>query len=136
MDGTYSREKIDVWLERLKTIYNRGFWDGYYLGQRMGEWSLQHGSAATQHKEYIGKVTNYFTKLRVAEIKIESGQLLEGDPVFIIGPTTGVEEMKIGEIRVDLKIATKAVKGETCSVPVQNLVRRADKIYKIIDDKE
>ncbi len=135
-DGTYSSEKIELWLERLKTIYNRGFWDGYYLGQRMGEWSLQHGSAATHHKEYVGKVTNYFTKLKVAEIKIESGQLNTGDPVFIIGPTTGVEEMKVEEIRVDLKITAKAMKGETCSVPVQNLVRRADKIYKIIDDKE
>lgn len=134
IDGTYSEEKINNWLERLKTVYNRGFWDGYYLGKKMGEWSQQHGSAATQHKEYVGKITNYFTKLGVAEIKMESGELRQGDTIFVIGPTTGVEELEIPEIRVDLKVVEKTVKGESCSVPMPNLVRRADKVYKIIYD--
>lgn len=132
--GTYSKKKIEEWMERLSTVYNRGFWDGYYLGQKTGEWALQHGSAAKQHKEYIGKVANYFSKLSVAEIKMESGTLSVGDKVLIIGPTTGVEEVTVEEIRVDLKNVKKCRKGDSLSIPVKNLVRRADKVYKIIYD--
>jgi len=131
-EGSYSKEKVHGWLDRLKTVYNRGFWNGYYLGQTMGEWAEQHGSVATQSKVYIGKVTNYFTKLQVAEIKLESGYLASGDRIYIQGPTTGVIEMTIPEIRVDLKPVEKAKKGDVCSVPVQEFLRRADKIYKII----
>lgn len=130
--GSYSQEKIEEWLERLKSVYNRGFWDGYYLGQTMGEWASQHGSVATQSKVYIGKVTNYFTKLKVAEIKLESGYLASGDRIYIQGPTTGVVEMSVPEIRVDLESVKKAKKGEICSIPVSEFLRRADKIYKII----
>jgi len=130
--GVYTREKVAGWLERLATVYNRGFWDGYYLGQKMGEWAERHGSVATQSKEYVGKVTNYFTRLKVAEIRLESGYLVPGDLIYIQGPTTGVVELTVPEIRVDLKQVRKARKGEVCSIPVPELIRRADKLYKII----
>ena len=131
-NGSYSPEMVDKWLIRLKSVYNRGFWDGYYLGQKMGEWAGQHGSVATQRKEYVGKVTNYFTKLGVAEIQMESGFLEPGDEVYIQGPTTGSIELMIPEIRVDLKPVKKTAKGDQCSILVENFLRRADKIYKII----
>ncbi|MEI7896147.1 MAG: peptidase U32 family protein [bacterium] len=132
MAGTYTPEKADAWTGRLKTVYNRGFWDGYYLGRKMGEWAEQHGSVATQSKEYVGKITNYFTKLKVAEIKMESGQLQPGDRVYIQGPNTGSIELTVPEIHVDLKPVEKTVKGEYCSISVDTFLRRADKIYKII----
>ena len=132
IDGTYSEEKINDWMDRLKTIYNRGFWDGYYLGRKMGEWTDKPGSVASQTKEYVGKVTNYFSKLKVVEIKMESGFLLSGDRIYIEGPTTGVVELTIPEIRVDLNKADKTIKSEFCSIPVDTLIRRADKVYKII----
>jgi putative protease len=131
-DGTWSDEKIVAWMNQLKRVYNRGFWQGYYLGRKMGEWAEQHGSVATETKEYIGKVTNYFTKLRVCEIRMESGELRPGDRIFIQGPTTGVIEYAIPEIRVDLEPVEITVKGDRCSVPVSHFLRRADKIYKII----
>jgi len=132
LDGTYSREKVEDWITRLKTVYNRGFWEGYYLGRKMGEWASQHGSVATTHKEYIGKVSNYFKKLKVAEIRMESGALAKGDRIYIQGPTTGVVEFTVPEIRVELKAVKKTVKGESCSVPVDFVLRRADKVYKIV----
>lgn len=132
LNGTYTQEKVRSWTEQLKTVYNRGFWDGYYLGQKMGEWARQHGSVAYEHKEYVGKITNYFTNLKVAEIKMESGFLETGDRVYITGPTTGVVEMEIHEIRVNLKPVTKTGKGDHCSVPVDNFLRRADRVYKIL----
>jgi len=135
LQGTYTRKMVAIWIEQLKTVYNRGFWDGYYLGRKMGDWAGQHGSIATQTKEYIGKVTNYFTKLKVAEIKLESGELSSGDCIYILGPTTGVVEMTIQEIRVDLNSVVKTRKGEFCSLPVSQFLRRADKVYKIIQLK-
>jgi U32 family peptidase len=132
LDGTYSQEKISGWSDRLKTVYNRGFWEGYYLGKKMGEWTDKPGSVATQTKEYVGKVTNYFSKLNVAEIKMESGFLLSGDKIYIQGPTTGVVGMTVKEIRVDLAEVNKTMKGELCSIPVDSLIRRADKVYKIV----
>jgi putative protease len=98
----------------------------------MGEWAEQHGSVATVSKEYVGKITNYFTKLKVAEIKMESGQLKPGDRVYIQGPTTGSIEITVPEIRVDLKPVEKTVKGERSSISVDTFLRKADKIYKII----
>jgi putative protease len=133
-NGTYDRKKITAWLERLEKVYNRGFWDGYYLGRKMGEWAEKHGSVATEHKEYVGKITNYYKKLKVAEIKMESGYLSPGDRVYIQGPTTGVIEFTLPEIRVDLKPVDKTVKGENCSIPIDLFLRRADKIYKINND--
>jgi U32 family peptidase len=131
-DGTYSEEKVKGWMDRLQTVYNRGFWEGYYLGRKMGEWTDKPGSVATQTKEYVGKVTNYFSRLKVAEIKMESGFLIPGDRIYIQGPTTGVVEMTIPEIRVDLKSVNRTSKNESCSIPVEPLIRRADKVYKII----
>jgi putative protease len=131
-DGSYSQEKITGWMDRLSTVYNRGFWDGYYLGRKMGEWTDKPGSAATQTKEYVGKVTNYFSKQKVAEIKMEAGFLLSGERIYIQGPTTGVVEITVSEIRVDLKEVNKTIKSEFCSIPVNTLIRRADKVYKIV----
>lgn len=132
-NGTYSPPKVEAWMKRISTVYNRGFWDGYYLGRKMGEWAEKHGSVATESKTYIGKITNYFTRLKVAEIKIEAGSLSPGDRVYIQGPTTGVVELSIPEIRVDLKPVQSTVKGEQCSIPVGVFLRRADKVYKIIN---
>jgi putative protease len=130
LDGTYTDEKIDAWRDRLSEVFNRGFWDGYYLGQKMGEWNTRYGSSATRRKVYLGKITNFFTKLNVAEIKVENGDLCKGDNILIIGPTTGVVEYTVGEIRVDLKETEKALKGELCSIKTDDLLRRSDKVYK------
>jgi len=132
-EGSYNIEKITEWRERLSSVFNRGFWDGYYLGQRLGEWNINYGSSATKRKVYIGKITNYFTKPGVAEIKLESGDLEKGDAILIIGPTTGVIEFTAGEIRVDLKETSKALKGEFCSIKIPEFLRRSDKVYKWID---
>ena len=132
--GSYTPELAEILMQRLNSVYNRGFWEGYYLGRKTGEWAAGNGSVATEYKEYVGKITNYFTKLQVAEIKMESGQLKPGDRVYIQGPTTGVLELTMPEIRVDLKPVEKTVKGEYCSVSVSQFLRRADKVYKIISN--
>jgi putative protease len=132
-NGDYNKENIEKWDKRLKTVYNRGFWDGYYLGQKLGEWTEKYGSQATKRKIYIGKITNYFTKIKVAEVKIETHSLSVGDEIKILGPTTGVHEDTVKEIRVDLKKVEKTVKSEICSIPVKSLVRRSDKLYKVIE---
>jgi putative protease len=132
INGTYTREKIDGWMERLKSVYNRGFWDGYYLGRKMGEWSERYGSQATKQKLYIGKITNYFSNLKVAEIHIDTYELLTGDEIIISGPTTGIYEMTVEEIQVERKTVDSATKGEDCSIAVAELVRRGDKVYKLI----
>src|SRR5450759_4248971 len=134
--GTYNKEKTDGWRTRLSTVFNRGFWDGYYLGQKMGEWNTNYGSIATKRKVYLGKITNYFRKLNVAEIKLENGNLNKGDTILITGPTTGVVEYIVDEISVDLKVAEKAVKGELCSIKTPDYLRRSDKVYKWVDSKE
>jgi len=132
-DGSYGDEKISAWKSRLASVFNRGFWDGYYLGQKIGEWNKRYGSSATKRKVYIGKVTNYFAKINVAEIKLENGDLEKGDSLLFTGPTTGVIEFTAGEIRVDLRETEKALKGEFCSIMVPDLLRRSDKVYKWID---
>ncbi len=134
-EGTFTQEKIDAWLERLSSVYNRGFWDGYYLGRKTFEWSKQYGSHATRSKEYVGLVTNYYSKLGVAEIRMDSRDLNLGDPIMVIGPTTGVYEDTLSEIRVDLGTVSQTVKGDYCSIPVKSLVRRGDKVYKIINSE-
>lgn len=133
LDGTYDSEKIRIWMERLSTVFNRGFWDGYYLGQKLGEWNTSYGSSATRKKIYLGKITNYFTKVNVAEIKLENGDLEKGDLLLITGPTTGVMECRADEIRVDLKATDKALRGEFCSVKISGYLRRSDKVYKWVD---
>ena len=132
-DGTYTEENIKIWNDKLSSVYNRGFWDGYYLGRKMGEWTEKYGSRATNKKLYIGKVTNYFTNLKVAEVKIETHDLQINDQLYIIGPTTGVVECDVNEIRVELKNVDKAIKGEICSIPVEAFLRRSDKLYKVVD---
>jgi putative protease len=131
--GDYTSEKTDIWYSKLSTVFNRGFWDGYYLGQKIGEWTNSYGSSATKRKVYIGKVTNYFTKVNAAEIKLESGDLEKGDTIFIIGPTSGAIEYSVEEIRVDLKVTDKANKGEFCSIKIDDFLRRSDKVYKWVD---
>jgi len=130
--GDYTQERIDKWNDQLATVYNRGFWDGYYMGRKLGEWTEEYGNQATQRKTYIGKVTNYFNKIGVAELKIETHDLSIDEEIKIIGPTTGVYEDKVLEIRLDYDPVKKAVKGDVCSIPVKELVRRGDKVYKIV----
>lgn len=129
VSGSYTPEKTAAWKESLSTVFNRGFWDGYYLGKRLGEWSDKYGNKATKRKTYIGKVTNFFANISVAEILIESGELAVNGEALIIGPTTGVMELTVKEIRVELKPVDKSVKGEYCSVAVCDKVRRGDKVY-------
>jgi U32 family peptidase len=131
--GTYSEEKIADWTEQLETVFNRGFWDGYYLGQRLGEWSHVYGSKATKRKVYVGKGMNYFSNLGVAEFLCEASELSVGDNILITGPTTGIIETKLDEMRVDLQSVNNAHKGERFSIPVERIIRRSDKIFKIVD---
>ena len=133
LDGSYGEEKIAIWKEELSTVFNRGFWDGYYMGQKLGEWSSEYGNRATKRKMLIGKGTNYFNKIKVAEFLLESQELSVGDNILITGPTTGVVETTIEEIRVDLKSVEKAVKGDSFSIALDTVIRRSDKLYKIVD---
>lgn len=135
-NGTFDNARAEAWRERLATVFNRGFWNGYYLGQTLGEWNTNYGSSATKRKIYLGKVTNYFRKLNVAEIKVENGNLNKGDTILIMGPTTGVVEYTMDEIRVDLKITESALQGELCSIKTSDFLRRSDKVYKWVDASE
>lgn len=132
-NGEFTEEKIAQWTERLRSVYNRDFWDGYYLGRKMGEWTQRYGSQATKTKIFVGTVTNFFGKINVAEIRMETNDLKVGNDIMIIGPTTGVYEDKISEIRVDLKAVDSTEKGELCSIPTKDVIRRGDKVYKVID---
>lgn len=132
-NGEFTEEKVAQWTERLRSVYNRDFWDGYYLGRKMGEWTQRYGSQATKTKIFVGTVTNFFGKINVAEIKMETQDLKVGDDIMIIGPTTGVYEDKISEIRVDLKPVDSTEKGELCSIPTKDVIRRGDKVYKVVD---
>ena len=135
-EGNFTQDKIDGWMERLRSVYNRDFWDGYYMGRKVGEWTKKYGSQATKTKLYVGQITNYFSKLGVAEIRMETHDLKIGDEIMIIGPTTGVYEDTITELRVDLKQVDQTVKGEACSMPTKSLVRRGDKVYKLIENND
>ena len=131
--GDFTPENIEKWNHKLSTVYNRGFWDGYYLGREMGEWTEEYGSRATKKKIYVGKVTNYFKNINVVEIKMETHDLSVGEEFRIIGDTTGVYEDIIPEIRVDMKSVEKTTKGDDCSIRVKEHVRRGDKVYKIVE---
>ena len=133
---TYSQERIAAWNARLATVFNRGFWDGYYLGQTLGEWNAQYGSIATKEKLYVGKITNYYSNINVAEIKIETNDVQVGDEILILGNTTGVYEDVVAEIRVDLASVERAEKGDVCSMLVKSEVRRGDKLYKLVLKKK
>lgn len=133
VDGTYSKEKVSEWMERLNTVYNRGFWAGYYLGQKLGEWSDHPGNHATQKKVYIGKGRKFFPKSSIAEFLIESHDLEVGDKILVQGPTTGSQEMVVEELRVDQKEgATKAVKSDVITFKTPFKVRPSDKLYKMV----
>ena len=137
LDGTYSQEKIDNWTEKLSTVFNRGFWDGYYLGQRLGEWSEIYGSRAKQTKVYLGKVLNYYGKLKVAELRIDTGEMLSvNEEVVFLGPTTGVVQQFVKEMRKEQKPIKNIKQGELFSMPTDSLVRRGDKLYKLVDTEE
>jgi putative protease len=137
LDDSFTQDKIDKWNERLKTVFNRGFWDGYYLGQRLGEWSATYGSEATKRKVYVAKGMKYFSKLGVAEFLVETGYgVKEGDELLIIGPTTGVIELKADNIQVDYSPAKEVRKGELFSIKVPSKVRPSDKLYKLVDASE
>ena len=131
-DGAFSEDKIPVWDERLRSVFNRGFWDGYYLGQRLGEWSSRYGSNTTKRKEYIAKGVKYFSGINVAEFEMESGSLRIGDEILITGPTTGALFQTIKEIRVELKPVEETVKGERFSIKTDEKVRPADRMYKMV----
>ncbi len=132
--GTYNQDKVDEWKSRLSAVYNRGFWDGYYLGRKMGEWSNVHGSVATTRKIYLGKGIKYFEKVGVGEFLIESQQLLAGDKIIVTGPTTGYVEAEVKEIRLDSgDVVEKATKGQTISFKIAEKIRPSDKLYKIVD---
>jgi len=135
-DNCFTDEKIQDWNKRLSSVFNRGFWNGYYLGQRLGEWSKNYGSSATEHKAYLGRGTNYFSKLHVAEFRMETGSLCIGDRIMIIGPTTGVIEKTVNEIRVDLKPVNKTKKGELFSMSIDEKIRKSDKLYKIVKSEK
>ena len=133
LDSSYSADKIDGWKKRLSTVFNRGFWNGYYLGQRLGEWSEVYGSKATKKKILLGKVTNYFSNLGVAEFKIESFDLKVGEEILVQGPTTGTIQMTVPELRLDLKPVEPVEKGDVFSMATSEKVRRGDKLYKWVD---
>lgn len=130
-DGEFTKENIAKWNARLASVYNRGFWDGYYLGKKMGEWTKVYGSQATQKKVYVGKITNYFAKLGVAEILMEAHTLKVGDKYYIQGETTGVMEGEIEEMRLELEPVNEVNKGDLFSIKTKDLVRRNDKLYRI-----
>jgi putative protease len=136
-DGTFSEEKVTGWMQRLSSVFNRGFWDGYYLGQKLGEWSTTYGSAATRRRILLGRVTNWFSRLNVAEIKLETGDLKRGDVILFTGPTTGVIEHVVDELRNEVAVEVEsASKGTLCSVRLPSLVRRADKVYRWVEASE
>ncbi|MGYP002517308397 len=136
IDGTFTEEKKDEWDKKLATVFNRGFWDGYYLGQKLGEWNKNYGSCATEKKVYVGKGVKYFSKLGVAEFAIEAADIKKGDKLLITGPTTGVVYMTADEIRYDLKPVDEALKGQRVSMPVPAKVRPSDKLFKLIRNEE
>jgi len=131
-EGTFTEEKVENWDERLATVFNRGFWDGYYLGQRLGEWSSNYGSGATKRKVYIAKGIKYFSNLGVAEFLMETQSLKVGDEILITGPTTGAVFQTVEEIRVDLKSVEETVKGEKFSIKVSDKIRPSDKLFKLV----
>ena len=131
-NGTYTTEKAKEWMNNLSTVYNRGFWNGYYMGQQLGSWTDSNGSKATEKKVYVGKGVKFFENIGVGEFKIEAGSLKVGDKLLITGPTTGVIELEALEIRVELEKVEIAKKGMNCSIPLTTKIRPSDKLYKIV----
>jgi putative protease len=134
-DGTYDREKVITWMQELEKVYNRGFWSGYYLGQKLGEWSKIPGSSATQKKLYIGKGAHFFPKTNIGEFKIEAYDISIGDTILITGPTTGAKEMKVTEMLVNDAELSTGKKGDSVTIPLDFRIRPSDKLYKIVENK-
>ena len=132
-ENNYTPEKVNDWMEQLNTVYNRGFWSGYYLGQKLGEWSANPGSNATQKKVYVGKGMHYFPKTNIAEFKIEAYDIKVGDKVMITGPSTGVQEFVLDEMFVNDNPSEQATKGDSLTLKVPFRVRLSDKLYKIVE---
>lgn len=134
-NGMYSKEQVISWMQDLEKVYNRGFWSGYYLGQKLGEWSKGSGSHATQKKVYIGKGVHYFPKAKIGEFKIEAYDVSLGDTILITGPTTGAKEFELKEMLVNDKPQEKGTKGDAITIPLDFRVRPSDKLYKIVENK-
>ena len=134
-DGSFSKAKVDEWMKQLETVYNRGFWDGYYLGQKLGEWSDTSGSSATQKKVYVGKGRTFYAKSNIAEFLIEAYDVNVGDRVLIQGPTTGSQEMVLDAMQVDQKPGDlKASKSDIITFKTDFRIRPSDKLYKIVEN--
>jgi len=133
LNNDYTEERISEWNQKLATVFNRGFWDGYYLGQPLGEWSSVYGSEATKRKVYIGKNTNFFPRISVGEFILETDNLKKDDDILITGPTTGALELKVNELRLDLQPVDEVKKGDKFSMPVNEKVRRGDKLFKFVN---
>lgn len=136
IEGTFTEEKKDEWDRRLATVFNRGFWDGYYQGQQLGEWNTHYGSVATEKKVLIGKVMKFFSKLQVAEVAVEAAPFSVGDKLLITGPTTGVMYLDASEIRFDLRPVSQAQQGTRVSIPVVGKVRPNDKLFKLVKTEQ
>lgn len=134
-DGTYDKEKVISWMQELEKVYNRGFWNGYYLGQKLGEWSKGSGSHATQKKVYIGKGMHFFPKAMIGEFKIEAFDIAIGDTILITGPTTGAKEVEVKEMLVNDEQKDKGAKGDSITIPLDFRIRPSDKLYKIVENK-
>ncbi len=132
LDGTFTEDKKDEWDRRLATVFNRGFWDGYYQGQELGEWNSNYSSNATERKVYASKGVKYYSKIGVAEFAIEAADIELGDKLLVTGPTTGALYLTADEIRYDLKPVGKALKGQRVSIPVPEKIRPSDKLFKIV----
>ncbi len=131
-NGTYNKDKVIGWMQELEKVYNRGFWNGYYLGQKLGEWSNGPGSQASQKKVYIGKGMHYFPKSSIGEFKLEAFDLKVGDTILITGPTTGAQEMEVKEMYVNDEKGTQAQRGDQITIPLEFRIRPSDKLYKIV----
>ncbi len=130
--GTYDQQKVQQWTGQLEKVYNRGFWNGYYMGQQLGEWTDKSGSSATQKKVFIGKGIHYYPKIKVAHFRIDAFELNQGDQILITGPTTGALELTLDSLRVNNREVSKAIKGDECTFKVEKTIRPSDKLYKIV----
>ncbi len=131
-NDNYSEGKINDWMTALSKVYNRGFWDGYYLGRKIGEWNDSYGSKASEKKIFIGRGIKYFKKIKVGEFQLESNQLKTGDKIIVTGPTTGVYRAEVKELRVDLNNVEAVTKGDVFSMPIDETIRPSDKLYKVV----
>ena len=133
--GNYSKEKVITWMQELEKVYNRGFWNGYYLGQKLGEWSNGSGSHATQKKVYLGKGMHFYPKAKIGEFKMEAYDLNLGDTILITGPTTGAKELQVKEMLVNDQALQTGSKGDSVTIPLDFRIRPSDKLYKIVENK-